>query len=218
MAHNKKLTGMTSLILVALLFSGCGTRFFSGCPAPAPEPAQSVVAPEKPAAAVIKSFPVFELPMPQSEAEKSYLGLTGTGTFQITQIKAPVLLIEIFSFYCPYCQDSAPQVNEFYQLIQARPELKEKIKLIGIGSSNSSFEVNSFREKYQVPFPLFPDQKMEIFKMLGARGTPTFIGVRVNDQGLQEQFYLGEGAGAFQNTSQFLNEIIKLSGIKAEVK
>jgi peroxiredoxin len=90
--------------------------------------------------------------------------------------------------------------------------MKEKIKMIGIGIGNSPYEVNSFREKYQVPFPLFPDQSMSISKMLGVQATPTFIGVKFNSKGSLEQFYFN--AGEFQEASQFLAEIIKLSGLE----
>jgi len=159
-----------------------------------------------------KSIPVFNLPMPGSEQGKSYLGLTGIGNFQIGQIKTHVLIIEVFSFYCPHCQIMASQVNELYQKIQERPEMKEKIKIIGIGASNSTYEVDFFKERYRVPFPLFPDQSIEITQMLGVRGTPTFIGIKVNGNGTQERFYFREGG--FEDTSQFLAEIIKLSGLK----
>lgn len=159
-----------------------------------------------------KVFPVLSLPMPQREAEKAYLGLSGSGDFKIGQIKAPILIIEIFSFYCPHCQIMAALVNEFYQKIQERPGMKEKIKMIGIGASNSAYEVDSFKERYQVPFPLFPDESLEIAQMLGVRGTPTFIGIKINGDGTQEQFYSREGG--FEDVQQFLAEIIKLSGQK----
>jgi len=158
------------------------------------------------------SIPVFELPMPGSEREKSYLGLSGTGNFKIGQIKAQVLIIEVFSLYCPHCQRTASQINELYQKIQERPDMKEKIKMIGIGVNNSTYEVDSYRKRYKVPFPLIPDENMEISKMLGVRGTPTFIGIKVNGKGTQKRFYFEEGG--FQDTQQFLTEIIKLSGLK----
>jgi len=158
------------------------------------------------------SIPVFELPMPGSEREKSYLGLSGTGNFKIGQIKAQVLIIEVFSLYCPHCQRTASQINELYQKIQERPDMKEKIKMIGIGVNNSAYEVDSYRKRYKVPFPLIPDESMEISKILGVRGTPTFIGIKVNGKGTQKRFYFEEGG--FQDTQQFLTEIIKLSGLK----
>jgi thiol-disulfide isomerase/thioredoxin len=160
------------------------------------------------------SFPIFELPIPQSEPEKNYIGLSGVGNFKVGQIKAQVLIIEVFNFYCPHCQHVAPRVNDLYLEIQRRPDMKEKIKMIGIGRGNSLYEVNSFRKKYQVPFPLFADQSMSISKTLGIEGTPTFIGVTLNGKGSQERFYFKNGG--FQEAPQFLEEIIELSGLEED--
>ena len=44
-------------------------------------------------------LPAFKLPIPKDPAEKAYLGLSGDGFFKITQIKAEVVVIEIFSLY-----------------------------------------------------------------------------------------------------------------------
>jgi thiol-disulfide isomerase/thioredoxin len=156
-------------------------------------------------------FPNFELPMPGSEADKGYLGLGGSGNFKIGQIKAQVLIIEVFSFYCPHCQRTAAQINDLYRMIEGRADLKGKIKMIGIGAKNSAYEVDAYKERYQVPFPLFPDEEMEITEKLGLKGTPTFIGVKVDGKGNQKQFYFGEGG--FQDNQKFLAEIVRLSGL-----
>ncbi len=208
MESNKRRLGAILLFLVFLPLIGCAAR--------GPEISRVGGGPEAPAPSSVKSIPSFDLPIPQGERDKVYLGVEGTGNFQLGQVKAPFVIIEVFSFYCPYCQQVAPKVNELYQKIEERPDLKGKIKLIGIGSTNSPFEVNSFREKYQVPFPLFPDQNKDIFNLLGARGTPTFIGIRLSEKGTLEQFYLGEGA--FQDSQQVLAEIIKLAGLKEATK
>jgi hypothetical protein len=47
----------------------------------------------KPASDKNLIFPVFELPIPQSESEKSYLGISGTGNFRVGQIKTHVLIV-----------------------------------------------------------------------------------------------------------------------------
>jgi hypothetical protein len=119
------------------------------------------------------------LSMPDSAASKNYLGLKGTDTFTIPQIKADTVIIEIFSMYCPICQAEAPVVNELHRLIEKTPSLKGKVKLIGIGAGNSAFEVEVFRKKYNILFPLFPDEKFGIQKALsGPIRTPTFIAIR----------------------------------------
>ena len=158
------------------------------------------------------SFPVFELPIPQNDAQKNYLGISGSGKFKITQIKSPVIIIEVFSMYCPHCQSDAPLVNQLYQAIEARPDLKEKIKIIGIGITNGTYEVDLFRAKYKVPFPLFPDQDMAISQKLGVMATPTFIGAKNNHDGTMEEFYFK--SGEFRDVNSFLDEIIKQSKLE----
>ena len=64
-----------------------------------------------------EAFPNITLPFPEKADEKEYLGLTGKGSFKIPQIKAELIILEIFSMYCPYCQKEAPNLNELYQII-----------------------------------------------------------------------------------------------------
>ena len=159
------------------------------------------------------SFPVFELPVPQNNSQKNYLGITSSGRFMITQIKSPVIIIGVFSADCPHCQDAVASVNELYQEIQARPDLKEKIKIIGI-VNNDTNEVDLFRARYKVSFPLLPDRDSAISKKLGVERTPTFIGVKNNDDGTTEEFYFKSGEFWFWNVNRFLKKIIKLSKLK----
>ncbi len=116
---------------------------------------------------------------PQNAGAKGYLGLKDSGAFTLPQIKANTVIIEIFSMYCPICQAEAPVVNELHQYIEKTPSLRGKVKLIGIGAGNSAFEVDVFRKKYNILFPLFPDEKFAIQKALsGPIRTPTFIVVK----------------------------------------
>ncbi len=159
-------------------------------------------------------LPVIKLPIPNSPEEKIYLGLKGEGSFTIPQIKAKVIIIEIFSMYCPYCQKEAPTVNELYNAVENNPDLKGKIKIIGIGAGNTPMEVDVFRKKYQIAFPLFSDVDYSIHKICGEVRTPYFIAVRINDNGTHEVIY--SKLGGLQDVNQFLEFIIKLSGIKKE--
>ena len=158
-------------------------------------------------------FPVFELPIPQDDAQKNYLGISGSGKFMITQIKSPVIIIEVFSTDCRHCQKAAPLVNELYLAIQARPDLKEKIKIIGIVDSDTK-KVDLFRASYKISFPLFPDQDSAIIQKLGVKKTPTFFGVKNNDDGTMEEFYFKTGEFWFWNVNRFLKKIINLSKLE----
>ncbi|NWF52898.1 MAG: TlpA family protein disulfide reductase [Nitrospirae bacterium] len=160
------------------------------------------------------TLPLIRLPIPTSNEEKGYLDLKGEGTFTISQIKADVVIIEIFSMYCPYCQKEAPIVNELYNIIEQNPELRDKIKIIGIGAGNTSFEVDVFRKKYQISFPLFPDVDFSIHKICGEVNTPYFIGVKINRDQIAQVIY--SKLGTIQDPAQFLNLILKNSGLKRE--
>jgi thiol-disulfide isomerase/thioredoxin len=159
-------------------------------------------------------LPDIKLSMPKDSAEKSYLGLGffGFGSFKIPEIKASLVIVEIFSMYCPYCQHEAPYVNQLYAKIEQNPALNGKIKIIGIGAGNTPYEVGTFKKKYNVPFPLFADGDYVIHKIVGEVRTPYFIGVKINPDGSHQVIY--SKLGAFEGVDQFLEMMIKLSGIQ----
>lgn len=163
------------------------------------------------APAIGESLPPFKLPIPQDERAQSYLGLSGTGQFTIAQIKAKVVIIQIFSMYCPICQQEAFRVNKLYRTIQKRKDLKDQIKMIGIGTGDTPFEVGFFQKKYEVPFPIFPDENLSIHQILGRLRTPYFIGVKINRDGSDEVFY--SRLGQFRDVNSFLKRIVQLSGL-----
>jgi thiol-disulfide isomerase/thioredoxin len=151
------------------------------------------------------------LPVPQDQNAKNYLGLTGEGSFTISQIKAHLVIIEIFNMYCNNCQREAPRVNELYQTVGKDQNLKGKIKMIGIGVGNTPLEVEVFKKTYGVLFPLFPDEDYTIHKACGEVRTPYFIGPKINADGSLSVFHTKEGG--FQDPSQFLKQIITASGL-----
>jgi thiol-disulfide isomerase/thioredoxin len=156
-------------------------------------------------------LPEINLSVPQETENQKYLGLPDKGQFAIPQIKAEVVLIEFFSMYCPYCQNAAPTVNKFYRKIENNGDLKKKIRLIGIGVGNSSYEVNVFRKKYDIDFPLFPDADFSIHKLVGEVRTPYFIGVKIMEDGTHNIFY--SRLGGFDDVDKFLSLIVQLSGL-----
>ena len=161
-------------------------------------------------------LPDFKLPIPEHSADREYLGLTTSGAFTIAQIKAQVVIIEILSMYCPYCQREAPEVNRLYEIIENNADLKSRIKLIGIGAGNTPFEVQVFKGKYSVPFPVFSDADFVLHKAFGEVRTPFFIGVRINDDGSYRVFYAK--LGGIEGAESFVKLMLRLSGLEQEKK
>ncbi len=157
-------------------------------------------------------LPVINLPVPKNPDERNYLGLSGSGLFKIPQIRAKVVIIEIFSMYCPYCQKDAPGVNELYRLIENNPDIKNKIKLIGIGAGNSLYEVEVYKKTYTVPFPLFPDKDFTIHKVCGEVRTPYFMVVKINEDGTHQIVH--NQLGGYPGAEPFLELVLKASGLK----
>jgi peroxiredoxin len=116
--------------------------------------------------------------------------------------------------YCPHCQREAPTVNRLYEKIENTPSLKGKIKMIGIGVGNSPFEVDVFKKRYHIPFPLFPDGDFVVHKAFGEVRTPCFVGVRLHKDGTDRVIY--EKVGGLEGVDHFLNLILKGSGIDKE--
>ncbi len=132
--------------------------------------------------------------------------------FSLPKPKDGVVIVQIFSMYCPYCQKDAPNVNKLYEKITADPVLRAKMRLVGIGAGNSSYEVDVFRKKYNISFPLYADPDFKIHKKLGEPRTPYFIGVKINPDGSHRIFY--SKLGEIHSPDAFLAEIIRLSGVK----
>jgi len=112
-------------------------------------------------------FPAITLQKPGNTAELDYLGLKGKGSFQLAQIKTDLLIIEIYSMYCPYCQKEVPIIENLYDRITKEKDSNHTIKLIGIAAGNTPFEVEIFKNQYDIQFPLFSDESFDIHKKIG---------------------------------------------------
>jgi len=139
-------------------------------------------------------------------AQCAYMGVTNA-PFPIREVQGKALLIEIFSMYCPHCQREAPKVNELYEAIQASGH-GDELKVLGVGAGNSQFEVDFFRDQYQIPFPLFPDPGFAIHCVVGEVSTPFFILVTLPD--LQVRHVT---KGAFDTPRAFLDELLRAAGL-----
>jgi peroxiredoxin len=159
-------------------------------------------------------LPVINLQIPKDPTEKVYLGLSGSGYFKIPQIKASGLLIKIFNLYCPICQSTAMAMAEIYRQIENNKNLNNKIKLLGIGAGNTPIEVEVFKQTYDIPFPIFPDENFKIHQALGEVRTPFFIALKLAGDGSHEIVHTH--LGGITDTRTFLDLMVEAYGIKQE--
>jgi hypothetical protein len=60
-------------------------------------------------------------------------------------------------------------------VIQDDPSLAKDIKMIGIGIANNRKLLDVYKTNFRVPFPLFPDEKGDVFMVVGKPSTPTLV-------------------------------------------
>ncbi len=154
--------------------------------------------------AVGSIFPDIAFAVPERPEDQRYLKLSGKETFTVQQIPVPVVIVQIFSMYCPHCQKDAPRTNELFRKLSDHPKLKDRVRLMGIGIGNSAYEVEFFRKTYHIPFPLFPDGDFVIHKRIGEVRTPHFIVVQHTAKGAEIVY---SRSGAIPNLDEFIDTI-----------
>lgn len=164
------------LVCAAILLaaSGCGKRKQAAA-------VHSDVAPGSETSVRFTAITGIRLARPESPEESGYLGLSDGPEFALSDVKGPVLLVQLFDMYCTNCQKDAPEVNRLYQRVQ-EAGLADKVRFVGIGKGNTQTEADIFRERYGVPFPLFPDPEKTNTKILGEERTPYFVIVDLTDK------------------------------------
>jgi len=155
-------------------------------------------------------FPDQTLRVLEGDGARAYLGLeAGVESFAVSDIDADLVLVEIFSMYCPYCQKEAPEVNRLLALIREQG-LGDRVKILGIAPGNSDYEVSVFRSKFSIEFPLFSDPDFLWHKRLGEVGTPYFFLLN-NREGASRVLY--SEVGSFGTAEEFLKKILVMGDL-----
>jgi hypothetical protein len=157
-------------------------------------------------------FPEFSFPMLQAKSDVDYLGLPTKffglirgETFSLQEVKADLICLEFLNKYCFSCQLQAPVLSQVFSRVDKDPQLKGRIKFIGIGEGNNEKEVESFKAEKQVPFPFLADPKFLVYESIGEPGVaPLSLHLRKTDAGLLVTYLK---AGLTKDPDRILKEL-----------
>lgn len=165
-------------------------------------------------------FPDYAFPMTLTNPDIDYLGipqkffgLVKSDSFSLKEIKAELIVLEYLNKYCFSCQLQAPVMNQVFTMVEKDPQLKGRIKFLGIGAGNNQREVDSFRAEKKVLFPILPDPKFLAYEAIGDPGTAPFtLFIRKTDSG---QLVANTKIGLTKDPEKILKEIN--DSLKADV-
>ena len=188
----------SSFLILSLLFFGVLLRS-ADCASPPPTPAMADN----------------RLPAPQTESERKYLGLSSTvERFSLDNVQADILVLDFFDMYCHVCQSRAGHMNDFYKLVQSRG-LSGRVKVLGVGVGDTPKEVTVFKEKFGLPFPVFPDRTGSFTKQFGKIKVPNVILLKKR-LGRFEVVY--QESSLPDNAEQFLSKVLSYATTKVSVR
>ncbi|EFK07423.1 conserved hypothetical protein [delta proteobacterium NaphS2] len=124
-------------------------------------------------------FPQCRLAVLHSVRDVPYLGIpSGRRYFSISEIAGEYLLIEVYNEMCTLCLKELPNINRLFNLIDADGELREAVKILGLGAGSTRRSVAKFRKKTGYDLPLFADEKWHVFGLLGKPVLPVLYFMR----------------------------------------
>lgn len=141
-------------------------------------------------------------------ADAAALGLpAGVSSIRLSQIKAEVILVKVYSLYCPRCQSEAPKVNRVFERLKASPKAKH-LAFVALAAGDTPFEVEFFRKKFQAPMPMMPDTDYVLHKALHSVGAPSYFVLRPlpGGKGLKVLYF---HEGAFEDENAFFQDVLR---------
>lgn len=158
-----------------------------------------------------QTAPNFVFSLPISKGEAAELGLRPDAkAAHLSDVQAQAVVIVVFSMYCTYCQGEAPELAALNTLIKEKG-LSGTLKLIGLGAGNSSYEVNVFRKKYSLDFPLLSDPDYVAHKALGEVGTPYYY---ILKRAGKDFVIVDQRLGRMTSAAELLNTIVSKTGLR----
>jgi hypothetical protein len=153
-------------------------------------------------------FPRYTFPPLISTGDLAYLGLSEGKAFTLGDIQADLIVLELLNIYCTSCQKQAPIYNDIFDLVESDPAMKGKVKWMGVGVGNNQREVESFRSRKRIPFPIVTDTQFKLYEVIGGPGgirTPFTILVRKDEKG--RGIVVDSHMGFRRNKDEIIEEI-----------
>ena len=122
-----------------------------------------------------EQFPEIPLPAPIESAQRTYLGLENDQPFTLQQIDGRIALVEILNVHCPHCIKQTKPYNDLYNMIEADPETRGKIKMVGVAVANDDEAIDDFVVIFGVNYPIISDRNFKLHNALHAGETPFSI-------------------------------------------
>lgn len=123
---------------------------------------------EIPTLAVGDYFPACRLMLLDFQKDREYLQITHVErNFTLEDVHSDYIFIEIYNELCSACVNEVDTYKALYRMLLEDAFLRGKVKMMGIGAGSKKRSAAKFRKHKNIVFPLFADEKREIFNCLG---------------------------------------------------
>ena len=123
---------------------------------------------EIPTLAVGDYFPACRLMLLDYQKDRDYLQISHVGkNFTLEDVHSDYIFIEIYNELCSACVNEVKTYKALHRMLLEDAFLRGKVTMMGIGAGSKKRSTAKFRKQKKISFPLFADEKREIFDCLG---------------------------------------------------
>lgn len=147
-------------------------------------------------------------------SDRTYLGIGDKATFQLNHVQADLIVIKFLNTNCVYCVKLLPTFNLIFQMIQQDKRLKVRAKILAIGAGDTSFELDEFKKKHSIPYPVISDTEFKAYKAVGEPRVPFIVVARKDKQG--QWIVATVNIGLIFSAENFIGELRSILDVEPE--